>query len=142
MNLRNAPLGFTLSVVSLFVATASADEVSKNAKSRAMYILVNFTCERLEDEKWVLLDEKEVAWADDILRFTPVLKPDDLSNVKLVRILRRPIDAAEAPWEEFGRSRPSNAFVETSLDSGDWSIDMEVTFNDGTTARLKEAVDP
>jgi len=100
--------------------------------------LVGLRAQVLDMEHWRELRDDEALHDDDDVRHSPVLDPDDVSDVVLIRMLKRPIDDSNAPWEEFARAENGERWVYGKAGTGEWLVTVEVHFKNGRVARLTE----
>lgn len=94
--------------------------------------VVGVARERLNaDGEWVELPSDEAMWVSDSLRWAPVLKPNDPSQVRSVRMLMSPFGNVKAPWIVFAQSEPGELWAYGEPGVGVWECAIQVQFSEG-----------
>jgi hypothetical protein len=86
---------------------------------------------RDETGRWVAVHNDEVLWDDDQIRYLPIIRSDEEVVVETVRLLKRPWEKAQAPWQEVAKSKSGQPWVTAPLPSGGWTLSVEVRLSSG-----------
>ena len=99
--------------------------------------IIGITEQRLDENgKWIPVPDSEVSWSHDKLRSSPILEPNDFSQVVSIRFLKRPSKQPNAEWQEFARTSRGHRWAEGNPGVGIWDITVEVRFCSGAIVTL------